>query len=105
MSYLVFKTNRLVSILFTWAANLSYTVFLTNSLFTTLLSLLKSTGTVFNLSTSILSISAFRLAKSDFDAKLDLSTPVALLNLFLFFDAKLDVSTSVAFLNLFLLHN
>ena len=28
--------------------------------------LLKSTGTVFNLSTSILSISAFKLAKSDF---------------------------------------
>ena len=58
VSYLVFKTNRLVSILFTSATNLSYTVFLTTLLFTTLISLLKSTGSVFNLPSSVLSISA-----------------------------------------------
>ena len=59
VSYLVFKTNPLVSILFTSATNLSYTVFLTTLLFTTLISLLKSTGSVFNLPSSVLSISAF----------------------------------------------
>ena len=47
---------------------------------TTLLSLLKSAGTVFNLSTSILSTSAFRLGKSDLSAILDVSTPVAFFN-------------------------
>ena len=77
VSYLVFKTNPLVSILFTFGTNLSYTIFFTTSLLTTLLSLLKSTGTVFHLSTSILSISAFKLAKSDFAANVDVSTPVA----------------------------
>ena len=61
---------------FTLVTNLSYTVFLT-SLSTTLLRLNKSKGTVFNLSISILSTSAFKLAKSDFAAKLDVSTPVA----------------------------
>ena len=40
-----------------------------------MLSLLESTGTVFNLSMSILSTSAFRLARSDFVANLDVSTP------------------------------
>ena len=40
VSYLVFKTNALVSILFTLATNLSYTVFLRTSFFTTSLSLL-----------------------------------------------------------------
>ena len=67
----VFKTNALVSILFILAINLSYTVYLTTSLLTTLLSLLKSTGTVFHLSTYILSIFAFRLDKSDFAANLE----------------------------------
>ena len=52
---IIFKTNPLVSILSTFAANLSCTVFLTTSLSTTLLSLLKSKRAVFNLSTSILS--------------------------------------------------
>ena len=46
-----------------------------------MLSLLKSTGTVFNLSTSILSISVFKPVKSDFAANLDVSTPVSFLNL------------------------
>ena len=50
--------------------------FLAKSLLTTLLNLLKSKGTVFNLSTSILSILAFKLAKLDFAATLDVSTPV-----------------------------
>ena len=78
MSYLVFKTYPLVSILFTFGTNLSYTVFLTTSLFTS--NSIKSTGAVFNLLTSILSTSAFKRAKSDFDANLDVSTPVAFFN-------------------------
>ena len=73
VSYLVFKTNPLVSILFTLAANLSYTVFLA-TFFTTSLSLLKSTGTGINLSISNLSTSVFKLAKFDFCAKLEAST-------------------------------
>ena len=64
VSYLVFKTNPLVSILFTSATNLLQAVFLTKSFFTTLLSLLKLTGTGANLSISSLSSSVFRLAKS-----------------------------------------
>ena len=71
------------STLFTLAANLSYTVFLTTLLFTTFLSLLKFTGTVFNLFVYILSISAFNLAKFDFNAGLDTLIPVAFLSLFL----------------------
>ena len=54
MSYSVFKTNPLVSILFTLVTNLSHTVFLT-SFFTTSLSLLKLTGIGINLSISNLS--------------------------------------------------
>ena len=42
VSYLTFKTNLLVSILFTLAANSSYSVFLITSLFTTSLSSLRS---------------------------------------------------------------
>ena len=76
MLSLVFKIIPLASILFTFANNLSYTVFLTTSLLTKLLNLLQSTGTVFNFSTSILSISAFKIAKSNFAASLDVSTPV-----------------------------
>ena len=38
--------------------------------------MLKSTRKVFDLSASILFISAFRLAKSNFEAILDVSTPV-----------------------------
>ena len=76
VSYFVFKANPLVLILFI-ATNLSHTVFLTKLLFTTLLNLLKSTGTVFNLVTSILSASAFKLAKSDFASNLDVITPVS----------------------------
>ena len=64
--------------LFTFVTNLSHTVFFKKrSLFTTLLSFLKSTGTVFNLPTSTLSILAFELAKFDFNANLDVSIPVA----------------------------
>ena len=77
MSYLVFKTNPLISILFTSATNLSCKVFLTASVFTTSLSWLKSTGTGTNLSISNLLISAFKLAKSDFASMLDLPVPVA----------------------------
>ena len=77
-----------------------YSVFLTNSFFTTLLSLLKSTGTganftisnlstllykllkiiskLFNLSIFNLSISAFKLTRSDFAANLDVSVPAAI---------------------------
>ena len=58
--------------LFTFATNLSYTVFLTTSFFTTSLSLLKSTGAGANLSISSLSTSVFKLS-----AKLEVSIPVA----------------------------
>ena len=44
-SYLVFKTNPLVSILSIFVTNLLYSVFLTTSFFTASLSLLKSIGT------------------------------------------------------------
>ena len=77
MSYLVFKTNRLESILFTFAFNLLYTVFLTASYFTTSLSWLKSTKTGTNLSISNLSASAFKVTKYYFEASLDESIPVA----------------------------
>ena len=58
------------------ATNLSYTVFLTTTIFTTLLSFAKSLGTGVNLSISSLSISTsvFKLAKFDFSAKLLTST-------------------------------
>ena len=72
--YLVFKTNPLVSILFTLVTNLSCTVFLTTSFFTTLISLLKSIGTVTDVSISNLSASVFKLAKFDFSAKLEVTT-------------------------------
>ena len=74
MLYLVFSAKSLVSILFTFATNLSYTVFLMTSFFTTSLSLLKSTGTGANLSMSNLSTSVYKLAKFVFSAKLEVST-------------------------------
>ena len=55
--------------LFTLATNLSYSIFLTTSFFTTLLSLAKALGTGVNLSISSLSTSVFKLAKFDFSAK------------------------------------
>ena len=60
--------------LFTLVTNLSYAVFLTTSFFTTSFSLLKSIGTGPNLSISNLSTSVFKLAKFDFNAKLEVST-------------------------------
>ena len=42
-----------------------------------MLTLLKPIETVFNFSTSILSISAFKVAKFDFSANLEVSIPVA----------------------------
>ena len=51
--------------------NWTYIVFLTTSVFTTLLNLLKSTGTVANLSISNLSTSVFKLAKFVFNAKFE----------------------------------
>ena len=62
--------------------NLSWVNVLPTSLFSTLFNLLKSTGTVFNLSTSILSTFVFKLSKSDFTANLDVSTPVYLTPIF-----------------------
>ena len=50
---------------FTSATNLPFTVFLTISLLTTFISLLKSTGAVFNLSTTILSISVLNKTEID----------------------------------------
>ena len=66
--------------LFTLATNLSYTVFLTTSFFTTVLSLAKSLGTGVNLSISSLSTSVFKLVKFDFSAKLLASTCDIFLN-------------------------
>ena len=60
--------------LFNLATNLSYTVFLTTSVFTTSLSLLKSIGTDTIFSMSNLSTSVFKLAKFVFNAKLEVST-------------------------------
>ena len=76
-SYLVFKTNPAVSMLFSFTTNLSYAIFLATSFFTTSLSLLKLTGTGTNLSISNLSTSVFKLAKFDFGAMLEDSIPVA----------------------------
>ena len=79
VSYLVFKTNVLASILFNLATNLSYTFFLTTWFFTTSLRLLKSTGTGTNLSISNLSTSVFKLAKFDLNEKPEVSISVILL--------------------------
>ena len=68
LSYLVFKNKRGSINTVYLATNLSYTVFLTTSYFTTSLSLLKSTDGA-NVSISNLSISVFRLAKFVFSAK------------------------------------
>ena len=70
MLYLVFNIKSLVSVLFTFATNLLYTVFLTTLFFTTSLTLLKSTGTGANLPMSNLTTSVFRLAKFLFSANL-----------------------------------
>ena len=75
-SYLVFKTKFAVSILSTFPTNLSYSVFLTTSFFTTLLNLFNSLETGVILSISSLSTSVFKLAKFVFDAKLLTSTCV-----------------------------
>ena len=91
MSHIAFKTNQLVSIFSTFSTNLSYTAFSTTSSFTTLLSLLKSTGTGINLSISNLSTSVFKLAKFDFSTKLEVSTcEIFLISVFV---AQLDKST------------
>ena len=84
--YLVFNTKSLVSILFTFSTNLSYAAFLTTSLSTTSLRLLKSTRTGTNLSMSNLSTSFFKQAK-------------------FVFSEKIEVSTCVTFFKHFLLHN
>ena len=76
MFSLMFKTNVLVSILFTFVANLSCTVFLTTSFLLIPLNLLKSTGSGANLSIFNISTSVFRLAKFVVSAKLEVSTCV-----------------------------
>ena len=55
----------------TFVCNLSYSVFLTTSFFTTLLRSAKSSGTGVNFAMSILSTSVFKLARFVFAAKLD----------------------------------
>ena len=60
--------------LFTVATNLSYTVFLTTSFFTALLSLLKLVGTETNFLMSNLSTYVFKLAKFVFNAKVEVTT-------------------------------
>ena len=66
----------LVSILFTFAASLSYTAFLTKSFFTTSLNLLKLARTGANLSMPNLATSIFKLAKFPFNAKFEVWTYV-----------------------------
>ena len=74
MSYFVYNTKSLVSVVFTLPSNLSYSVFLTTSFVTTLLNLLKSSEKGFNLSMSNLSTSVFKLDKLVFNAKHEVST-------------------------------
>ena len=74
--YFAFKTNVLVSILFTFAANSSYKVLLITSFLTASLNLFKQTGIGANVSMSNLSTSVSRLAKFVFSAKLEVSTCV-----------------------------
>ena len=57
----------------------SYSVYLTTSLLTKLLNLIKSAGTGANLSTSNLSTSVFKLATFVFNAKLEVSTCIIFL--------------------------
>ena len=57
------------------SVNLSHTVYVTTSLSTMLFSLVRSAGTAFSLSISILPSSSFKLTTSDFAAKLDISRP------------------------------
>ena len=52
-----------------------------NNIVINYISLLKSAVTVFNLFAAILYTSAFQLAKFDFSEKLEVSIPVAFLNL------------------------
>ena len=59
---LVFKINPLVSVLFTFSTNLSFTVLLA-TFFTTSLSCLKSEGTGNKFSITDLSTSVFKLTK------------------------------------------
>ena len=59
----------------TLATSLLCSGVLITSLYTTLLDLLKSTGTVFSLSLSILPTSTFKLAKYNFAAKPDILKP------------------------------
>ena len=73
---LSFNTKSLVSILFTFVTNLSYTIFLTTPFFTTSLSLLKSEVNGANLSMSNLSTSVFKLDKFAYSAKREVSTCV-----------------------------
>ena len=63
VSYVVFKANPVVSILFTFVTNWLYSVFLTISFFTTLLNLAKSLGTGVNFAVPNLSTSVFKLAR------------------------------------------
>ena len=76
MSYVVFKTNPVVSMLSTFAINLFYLVFLATSFFTTLLNLAKSLETAVSFAMSNLSTSVFKLARFVFDVKLLTSTCV-----------------------------
>ena len=67
----------LLSIAFDFVNNWSYTVFLITPIFPRLLTLLKSAGTVFNLSISNLSTFGVKLGKSAFLSNSDVSISVA----------------------------
>ena len=81
--YIAIKTNPLVLMALTLVTNISNTAFLTTSLSTAILKLLKSAGKVFVLSISISSTSTLKLVKFNFAAKLDASTPCPVFNLLL----------------------
>ena len=74
-------------------------------IFTTLLSLLTSTGTGTNLSTSNLSTPGFKLANSVFLATPDASTPVAFFNLHLLHNKKNLIQLSHLLLKILVLEN
>ena len=73
----VFVTKALVLVVLTGIADSSCTVLWTTSFFTTLLSLLESTGVVYDSSISNLWTFDFKLAKSTFLGNFDVLVPVA----------------------------
>ena len=81
----------------TLATSLLCSGVLITSLYTTLLDLLKSTGTVFSLSLSILPTSTFKLAKYNFAAKPDILKPFFVFLLLFQFETLFDFYFAIRF--------